>query len=231
MWTRSELKTQAKASFAPNYWRTVLVTAILTILAGGSSGNSGKNAVQKSGSDILSNPIVVLSIISAVLVFSLVIIAIKIIVGNCLIVGGKKFLVENAINSSTGSDEKASLKMLGYAFQSGKWGNVTLAMFLRGLFIALWTLLFIIPGVVKAYQYRLVPYLLAEDPGMNWKEALETSKDIMDGQKWNTFVLDLSFIGWFLLSGITFGIVGIFWVNPYYYQTRAQLYLALIENK
>ena len=80
------------------------------------------------------------------------------------------------------------------------------------------------PGIVKSYEYRMVPYILAENPGMNRSEAFAISKQMMNGQKWDVFVLDLSFIGWHLLSGITLGIVGIFWVNPYVQATNAELY-------
>ena len=233
MWTRAELKTKAKAAFTMNYWHAVGVCVVLALFAGGSSGSNGRSAAKRTGSDvsdILSNPMVILTIVSAALLISLAILVLKIIVGNCLIVGADKFLIDNAINAEAGSDEKAKIKSILCVFKSGKWGNVTIAMFLKDLFVALWTLLLIIPGIIKSYEYRMVPFLLADDPSMNWKEAMETSKDLMNGNKWDVFVLDLSFIGWFILSAITFNIVGIFWTNPYYYQTCAELYITLLEN-
>ena len=75
------------------------------------------------------------------------------------------------------------------------------------LFIALWTLLLIVPGIIKSYEYRMVPYILAENPGMNRKEAFAISKRMMTGKKWATFVLDLSFFGWIFLSIFTCGIL------------------------
>ena len=96
--------------------------------------------------------------------------------------------------------------------------------FMVQLFTALWSLLFVIPGIVKSYEYCMVPYILAENPGMNRKEAFLISKKMMMGQKWNTFVLDLSFLGWRCLEAITFGILGIFYVEPYVQATRAELY-------
>ena len=80
--------------------------------------------------------------------------------------------------------------------------NVVLVMFLKNLFTSLWTLLFVIPGIVKHYEYLMIPYILAENPGMDRKEAFQISKRMMDGQKMETFILDLSFIGWILLSAI-----------------------------
>ena len=62
----------------------------------------------------------------------------------------------------------------------------------------------------ESYEYKMIPYILAENPRISRKRAFEISKNMMDGEKWNAFVLDLSFIGWNLLSTITFGIVGVF---------------------
>ena len=90
--------------------------------------------------------------------------------------------------------------------------------------VIFWSLLFIIPGIVKAYEYRMIPYLLAENPEMSKEEAFAISKQMMSGQKWRTFVLDLSFFGWILLSGFTCGILAIFYVNPYVFSTQSALY-------
>ena len=97
-------------------------------------------------------------------------------------------------------------------------------MFFRDLYVFLWTLLLVIPGIVKAYQYMMIPYLLAENPEMTKEQAFAESKRMMSGQKWRAFVLDLSFIGWEILSLLTFGLVGIFYVNPYRDSTHAALY-------
>lgn len=96
-----------------------------------------------------------------------------------------------------------------------------------GLYIFLWSLLFIIPGIVKAYQYRMVPYILADRPELDQKEVFALSKQMMDGEKWNAFVLDLSFLGWHILGIITAGILEIFYIAPYVNLTNAQLYLTL----
>ena len=138
-------------------------------------------------------------------------------------IGGCRFFVENA------NDTPGVGKIL-YAFKSGAYGKMVLTLFLRDLFIALWSLLFVIPGIIKAYEYRMVPYLLADCPEMSRQDAFRISKEMMTGQKWNAFVLDLSFIGWELLAGITCGIAGIFYVAPYVYATDAELFLVLREN-
>ena len=115
-----------------------------------------------------------------------------------------------------------------YAFSNG-YMNVVKTMFLRGLFTFLWTLLFIIPGIIKGYEYRMIPYILAENPGIDSREAFAVSKQMMDGNKWAAFVLDLSFLGWQILSVFTCGILSVFYVNPYVYMTNAELYVALKE--
>ena len=106
---------------------------------------------------------------------------------------------------------------------------MTLTMFLRQLFTFLWSLLFVIPGIIKSYEYRMIPFILAENPDTPYKDAFEMSKKMMMGNKWDAFVLDLSFIGWFILTAITCGILGVFYVNPYKYMTDAELYVALKE--
>ena len=100
-------------------------------------------------------------------------------------------------------------------------------MVLRDIFTFLWCLLFFIPGVIKHYSYRMVPYILADDPEIGAMDAITLSRRMMDGHKWNTFVLDLSFLGWDLLSALTMGLLGVFYVNPYKYSTGAELYQVL----
>ena len=115
--------------------------------------------------------------------------------------------------------------------QQERWKNVGWIMFLRTLFVSLWSLLFIIPGIIKQYEYMMIPFLLAENPQMNRKEAFEKSRQMMKGNKWAAFVLDLSFIGWSLLGIITFGLVNIFFAGPYQYLTQSQLYFRLKEQQ
>lgn len=100
-------------------------------------------------------------------------------------------------------------------------------MFCRDLFVSLWSLLFVIPGIIKSYEYRMVPYLMADAPDLTRQEAFRISKDLMYGQKMNAFVLDLSFIGWQILSACTCGLLGVFYVNPYNNATNAELFLEL----
>ena len=103
-------------------------------------------------------------------------------------------------------------------------------MFLRNLYTALWLLVFIIPGVIKAYEYRMIPYILSDCPDISRQEAFRISKEMMMGNKMNAFVLDLSFFGWIILTVITCGIAGVFYVNPYIAATDAELFIAIREE-
>lgn len=147
----------------------------------------------------------------------------QIFVFSVLKVGGCAFFTRNG--RSRGQENSFGALLTG--FQNGNYGTVVLTQFLKELFIALWTLLFIIPGVIKAYEYYMVPYLLADYPDITRQEAFAMSKEMMNGNKMNMFVLELSFIGWFILGALTLGILNVLFVDPYVESAKAEAYLAL----
>ena len=98
------------------------------------------------------------------------------------------------------------------------WG-----MFLMGLFIALWTLLFIIPGIIKMFSYAMTPFILEENPELSANEAIDRSRAMMKGHKFDLFWLFLSFIGWAILCIPTLGI-GLLWLVPYMQAAQASFY-------
>ena len=102
----------------------------------------------------------------------------------------------------------------------GRWLGASL---LVALFVFLWSLLLVIPGIVKAYSYAMTPYILHDNPEMGVSDSLQRSQQMMKGYKTKLFLLDLSFIGWLLLGFITFGI-GLLWVSPYMATARAKFY-------
>ena len=132
----------------------------------------------------------------------------------------KRFLLFNRCS------DQANLKELGYAFRYS-YLNIVKVLFFQLLYIFLWGLLFWVPGIVKSYEYRMIPYLLAENPNLSKDEAFAISKRMMDGEKWEAFVLDCSFIGFYILSVFTFGLLSIFYVTPYKVLTDTELYVAL----
>lgn len=154
------------------------------------------------------------------LVFAVMSFVLSIFVFRVIEVGGYRFFIDN-------STTKASPGLLLSAFQSGYYLNTVKILFFEGLYLILWTLLLIIPGIIKSYEYRMIPYILAENPELDKAEVFARSKQMMNGNKFASFLLDLSFIGWGILSMLTFGLVGIFWMNPYKQATNAELYLDL----
>lgn len=91
------------------------------------------------------------------------------------------------------------------------------------VYIMLWTLLFIIPGIIKSYAYAMTPYIMHENPQLSADDCIEASKKMMDGNKGKLFLLDLSFIGWALLCILTLGI-GLLWLSPYMECSHAKFY-------
>ncbi len=104
------------------------------------------------------------------------------------------------------------------------FGGAFLLSLLKSIFIALWSLLFVIPGIVKSYAYSMAEFIKADHPEYGWKQCLDESCRITHGHKWELFVLDLSFIGWYFVGGLCLGI-GDLWVAPYHFATQAQAYL------
>ena len=99
-----------------------------------------------------------------------------------------------------------------------------LSVFWANLFTLLWSMLFVIPGIVKAIAYSLTPFLIYDYPNLGWRESVKISMRITEGHKMDIFVLVLSFIGWHLLSALTFGILAIFYVSPYSTASFALMY-------
>ena len=205
MWTREQIKTNAKAVMAKNYWMMVGVSAVYSILAGiFSSASSGAS-----------------SYLVIVIGISIVGIIFNIFVGNPLEVGKDRFYMCSRLQQTPFGE-------LFCAFRSGQgyYMNIVKTQFLRRLYTALWSLLFIIPGIIKSYEYYMVPYILAENPNISSARAFELSKMMTNGEKLNIFVLELSFLGWQLL-GILACCIGNYFVTPYLEASFAELYEAM----
>lgn len=108
--------------------------------------------------------------------------------------------------------------------------NTFFAGFLSAIFTFLWSLLFVIPGIVKALSYSQVYYIMCDHPEYTGREAIDASREMMRGHKGELFVLQLSFFGWFLLSALTFGLL-MFYVMPYYQSTLTEYYRYLKESR
>lgn len=216
MWTIKELKALGKQAFKNNYWVSVVAALILGIAIAGVTTYLSVNTGQDF-SEASSNSSMTFSIVAVT--SSIVTLLLNTFVFRPLEIGGRHFFLNN-------SDGCANIYDFLDGFRFNYLNNV-LTMFLRDLFVALWTMLFIIPGIVKMYAYSLVPYILAENPEIGAMDAIKLSNEMMKGHKMNAFLLDLSFIGWILLTILTFGLVGVFFANPYMYATDAELYKAI----
>ena len=137
-------------------------------------------------------------------------------------VGTRRFFIHN-------HRDKGEVGHLFESFSSS-YLNQVLVMLLKNLFVWLWSLLLIVPGIIKYYEYLMVPYILTDNPEISWDDAKEQSRAMMEGEKMNAFLLHLSFIGWFLLGIITLGILHIVFTGPYMAQAEAELYHVLLEK-
>ncbi|MCX7714421.1 MAG: DUF975 family protein [Clostridia bacterium] len=230
MWTRCELKAKAKEVLKYSYWMSFVVCLLVGVVSG-RDGSLGRSISKFEGSATHSNfdvhhldtilPFMNFAIILAIIIIISLAIAFAFFVSNPIIVGSKKFFIQAA-------NRDVQLNYIGYGFKSNYMNGVK-TMFVMDLLIFLWSLLFVIPGIVKSYSYMMVPYILAENPNISRQRAFEISIRATEGHKWNMWVLDLSFIGWYVL-GIAACFIGVLFVRPYYYATHTQLYLKLRNN-
>lgn len=221
MWTREQIKANAKIVMAKNYWMMMGVSALYAVISGIFSGVSSSTSSYFERSSEYMPVEIALMIAAVVLVLSFAGIIFNIFVGNPLEIGKDRFYMCTRLQQTPFGE-------LFCAFKSGKgfYLNIVKTQFLRKLYISLWSLLFIIPGIIKTYEYYMVPYILAENPNISSARAFELSKIMTNGEKWNIFVLELSFIGWQLL-GMMACCIGTYFVIPYVDSTFAELYEAM----
>ncbi len=232
MWNRAELKLRARQVLSNNYWKAFLIGLVILFATGGNQGGStsggrsninnniqGWNFPDFSPQYIAMGIVFILSLVFAVIAAFT---ALRIFLGYPLEVGGRRYFIKSAQYT----DNKGCFT---FAFNGGNYKGILITMLLKGVFNFLWYLLFIIPGIVKSYSYSMVPYILADNPNIGATRAIELSMNMTNGHKAAMFVLDLSFIGWYLLGVLALG-VGTLFVLPYDYATKAELYLVLKEN-
>lgn len=229
MWDRKDLKRKGKAAFQRNYWNCVIAALILAIVLGGTTSsirnnqpvnqNPGYAASQSGTLAQIEEGIVSLVLGAVTFSFAVAGLALKMLLINPLEVGGSAFFSRNTL-------APASLGNLLQGFRQSYGRNVG-AMLLRDVFITLWSLLLVIPGIVKSYSYMLLPYILADSPELSASEAMDLSQKLMYGSKWKAFMMDVSFIGWYILNVFTVGLLGLFYVNPYHRAAKAEIYRTL----
>lgn len=140
-----------------------------------------------------------------------------------IIIGGP-FALGAVIFTLNIAKKDGSEKMENIFWGFKRFGKALLTYVLMIIFVLLWTLLLIIPGIIAAFAYSMVFYIIAEDEEISAMDALKKSRAMMDGYKWKFFFLSLRFIGWGLLCILTLGI-GYFWLLPYMQVAIANFYL------
>ena len=209
-----------------NKWFIAVAVGLVASILGGISGGGPEFKVNIDGSNISMNFNVagqtiksigtnggvdsevgafILASLPIIIIASLFAAVIYFVLGSFIGVGYAKF------NLNLVDKKNAAFETLFEYFSH--WKTTTITRLLRALYVFLWSLLFIIPGIVAGFSYAMTDYILAEDPELTADEAISQSKSIMMGNKWRFFCLQFSFIGWDILATLAFGI-GHLWLTP-----------------
>ena len=207
----------AREKLRGNWGKSVLAGLLAYWLGGliAGSGSINLNFMEDIAEELPSE---FLSVLVTLVVSVLLVGIVNFIIGGTVQLGYAKFL----LGQHDGKDYS-----VGDLFsQFRRFGTGFAQAFLKNLYIVLWTLLFIVPGLIKTYSYAMTPFILADHPEMTAKEAITASRKLMNGHKGELFVLGLSFFGWGLLCVITLGIASL-WVTPYINAAYAAFYRKL----
>ena len=227
MWNRQQVKEQAKLIMKRNYWKMFVITLLAGTLTGEKTTiiervqNFASNNLSYDTSPIFYSSNFQYIFYSFISVASILGILYTIFIGNIIVVGKNGYFIKN-------HNENPELSEIFKGFK-GNYLNVVKIMFLMDLKTLLWLFLFIVPGIIKAYEYSMIPYLLAENPNLSTSQVFSLSKQMTTGQKMDLFVLDLSFLGWIILGALCCGI-GLLFVQPYPEATKAEVYLILKQQ-
>ena len=206
-------------------WGVAVLTGFLAALLGGSmvsSGSGNSSSIGSSARDYIQDHgwfYDIPQFVWTVLIIMGTLLSIYAIV--CFVIGGTVQLGYAKFNLELIDHKDAQLSDLFSQFS--RFGDGFLLNLLSGIYVILWMLLLIIPGIIASYSYSMAPYILLENPGMRPNDAIKASKDLMRGNKWRLFCLHFSFIGWSLLCALMLGI-GYLWLHPYEEAAQASFY-------
>ena len=205
-------------------WLLAVLTGLVAALLGGASGLMEFKVAASNGRVVGQVQLGLLTLnispnlwgwLSSMVILALVVSLAWYVLGSVIQLGYARF----NLDLTGGAD--ARMESL---FDYFRWFKTAFcARFLTGLFIFLWSLLLVIPGIVASYTYAMVPYILAEDPDLTASEAIAASKRLMEGNRWRLFCLEFSFIGWAFLCAFTLGIGNLF-LTPYRAAAKAAFY-------
>ena len=226
--TYSDYRRVARNNLQGNWGGSILVGAVAALLGGMMIGSSfiPEFHFRLEGQDISSitdllNLLTASGRASAFGLGSLLALA-QFIVGGVIQLGYAQYLLKQY--------NRANFTIQDLFSQFDRFGQGFAQHFLRGLYIALWSLLLIIPGIVKGYAYAMTPFIMAENPDLSANDAITASRELMDGHKWELFILDLTFIGWGILAALTLNL-GHLALNPYKNAAYAAFYKDITTPK
>ena len=224
LFDRVRYKENAKVVLKRNYWPCFLVTLLFSLISG-IGYNLVNIEVKLEQLELTATQLA--RYIALIAPWATVSGIIGIILGYCVVnilqIGQARFFLD----ARHGEYRLDNLLMV---YKSGYFWNCVFVKFMMGIHVLLWSLLFIIPGIIVAYRYYFVDYILAEQPDLGKDEVFALSTEMTDGIKMDLFILDLSFIGWNLLDLITFNLAH-YLVAPYIESTKAEAYAAYSVQK
>lgn len=210
----SELRRIARENLAGN-WGNAVLAAFLAALLGGLITSGINFNIEINENDFKELPSALKTVFFSLLGVGGTLNFVHFILGGVIRQGYCVYLLKQYDHRDPQTNDLFS--------QFDNFGSAFCLKFLQGLFCFLWALLLIIPGIVKSYAYAMAPFIMAENPDIRPRDALRASEELMYGHKTELFFLELSFIGWGLLSALTLGI-GSLWLNPYIQAAHAAFY-------
>ena len=218
--TYSDIRRAARENLAGNWGQSILVALVAALFGALLTGVSFSINID---ANILSElPMFIQRYLALMAKIASVLSLVQFVAGGTVQLGYAKYLLKQY--------NKASFDIKDLFSEFHRFTQGFLQNFLRGLYVFLWSLLFVIPGLIKIYSYAMTPFIMAENPDMTANEAITASRELMNGHKGELFLLDLSFFGWMLLNTLTLGL-GSLALNPYMNAARAAFYKDLTTPK
>lgn len=212
----SQLRARARENLRGN-WGVSIAAALVAALLGASIGGSGFS-ISIDEEILIKLPPLFTSVFTSFATVSSLLSFVSLILGGVIQLGYVRFLLKQHDRQEAAVSDLFS--------QFDRFSAGFLQSLLRTLYTILWSLLLLIPGIVKSYSYAMTPFILAEHPELTASQAIDASKEMMEGFKGHLFMLELTFLGWDLLNILTLGI-GSLWLNPYKEATHAAFYREL----
>lgn len=215
-------KLTAREKLYGNWKLAVGVSFIAALLGGVISGSNIDLTFGIDSDDLQTMPKFVISYLQVVAPLALAMGIVQFIAGGMIRLGYCRFMLKLYDGETAKPEDLFS--------QTHRFADGFCVVLLQSLYIALWSLLFVFPGIIAAFRYAMAPFILYENPGMRAGEAISASKEMMDGHKMDLFILDLTFIGWNILAVLSLGI-GYLWLNPYQSMAHTSFYRMLSPKK